>query len=47
MLAVQIAGYGVPLISGFKALLEKVTLSSQAAVNIVVWHLACVRSSRR
>jgi hypothetical protein len=45
MLAVQIAGYGVPLISGFEALLEKVTLSSQAAVNIVVWHLACVRQS--
>jgi hypothetical protein len=33
MLAVQIAGYGVPLITGFEALLEKVTFSSQAAVN--------------
>jgi hypothetical protein len=41
MVAVRIAGYGVSLITGFEALLEKVSLSSQAAVNIVVWHLAC------
>ncbi|RCV13716.1 hypothetical protein SEVIR_2G378900v4 [Setaria viridis] len=33
MLAVQIVGYGVPLITGFEGLLEKVTFGSQAAAN--------------